>query len=219
MKAEIFKALDETKLVAIIRGMDPDVCLKLADAYVRGGIRLVEVTFDQTGDPRKTVEAIRAIRQAFAGRLHVGAGTVLTDAQLQSVIDVGGEFMVTPSVNPALIRTCAAAGLAAMPGAFTPSEIVTAHEAGADIVKVFPVRSLGPQYVKDVLAPLKHIRLMAVGGVNPDNAADYLKAGCVGVGASGSLVNKEWIAAGEWDRIAAEAARFIANCRGLSAVG
>ena len=213
MKAEIFKALDETKLVAIIRGMDPDVCLKLADAYVRGGIRLVEVTFDQTGDPRKTVEAIRAIRQAFAGRLHVGAGTVLTDAQLQSVIDVGGEFMVTPSVNPALIRTCAAAGLAAMPGAFTPSEIVTAHEAGADIVKVFPVRSLGPQYVKDVLAPLKHIRLMAVGGVNPDNAADYLKAGCVGVGASGSLVNKEWIAAGEWDRIAAEAARFIANCR------
>ena len=213
MKAEIFKALDETKLVAIIRGMDPDVCLKLADAYVRGGIRLVEVTFDQTDDPRKTVEAIRAIRQAFAGRLHVGAGTVLTDAQLQSVIDVGGEFMVTPSVNPALIRTCAAAGLAAMPGAFTPSEIVTAHEAGADIVKVFPVRSLGPQYVKDVLAPLKHIRLMAVGGVNPDNAADYLKAGCVGVGASGSLVNKEWIAAGEWDRIAAEAARFIANCR------
>ena len=213
MKAEIFKALDETKLVAIIRGMDPDVCLKLADAYVRGGIRLVEVTFDQTGDPRKTVEAIRAIRQAFAGRLHVGAGTVLTDAQLQSVIDVGGEFMVTPSVNPALIRTCAAAGLAAMPGAFTPTEIVTAHEAGADIVKVFPVRSLGPQYVKDVLAPLKHIRLMAVGGVNPDNAADYLKAGCVGVGASGSLVNKEWIAAGEWDRIAAEAARFIANCR------
>ena len=212
MKAEVLKALDETKLVAIIRGMDPDVCLKLADAYVRGGIRLVEVTFDQTGDPRKTVEAIRAIREAFAGRLHVGAGTVLTDAQLQSVIDVGGEFMVTPSVNPALIRTCAAAGLAAMPGAFTPSEIVTAHEAGADIVKVFPVRSLGPQYVKDVLAPLKHIRLMAVGGVNPDNATDYLKAGCVGVGASGSLVNKEWIAAGNWDKIAAEAVRFASNC-------
>ena len=212
MKAEIFKALDETKLVAIIRGMDPDICLKLADAYVRGGIRLVEVTFDQTGDPRKTVEAIRAIRRAFAGRLHVGAGTVLTDAQLQSVIDVGGEFMVTPSVNPALIRTCAAAGLAAMPGAFTPSEIVAAHEAGADIVKIFPIRALGPQYVKDVLAPLKHISLMAVGGVNPDNAAEYLRAGCVGVGASGSLVNKEWIAAGEWSKIAAEARRFISSC-------
>ena len=125
----------------------------------------------------------------------------------------GGEFMVTPSVNPKLIARASAAGLATMPGAFTPTEIVTAHEAGADIVKVFPVRSLGPQYVKDVLAPLKHISLMAVGGVNPDNAADYLKAGCVGVGASGSLVNKEWIAAGEWSKIAAEARRFIANCK------
>jgi len=213
MKAEVLKALDETKLVAIIRGMDPAICVKLADAYVRGGIRLVEVTFDQTGDPEKTVAAIQAIRESFAGRLHVGAGTVLTATQLQSVIDAGGEFMVTPSVNPDLIRRANAAGLVTMPGAFTPTEIVTAHEAGADVVKVFPVRSLGPQYVKDVLAPLKHIRLMAVGGVTPDNAADYLKAGCVGVGASGSLVNKEWIAAGAWDKISAEAARFIANCR------
>lgn len=212
MKEEILKTLGETKVVAIIRGMDPDVCLKLAESYLSGGIRLVEVTFDQTGDPKKTVDAIAAIRREFAKDVHVGAGTVLTDAQLQSVIDIGGEFMVTPSVNPRLIGTASAAGLATMPGAFTPSEIVTAHEAGADVVKIFPVRSLGPQYVKDVLAPLKHIRLMAVGGVNPDNAADYLKSGCVGVGASGSLVNKEWIAVGEWSKIAAEAKRFIANC-------
>ena len=212
MKAEVLKALAETRLVAIIRGMDPEICVRLAEAYAEGGIRLVEVTFDQTGDPRKTIDAIRAIREGFAGRLHVGAGTVLTDAQLEAVIGAGGEFMVTPSVNPKLIAKASAAGLATMPGAFTPTEIVTAHEAGADIVKVFPVRSLGPQYVKDVLAPLKHISLMAVGGVNPDNAADYLKAGCIGVGASGSLVNKEWIAAGEWAKIAAEAKRFISNC-------
>ena len=212
MKEEILKTLGETKVVAIIRGMDPDVCLKLAESYLSGGIRLVEVTFDQTGDPKKTVDAIAAIRREFAKDMHVGAGTVLTDTQLQSVIDIGGEFMVTPSVNPRLIGTASAAGLATMPGAFTPSEIVIAHEAGADVVKIFPVRSLGPQYVKDVLAPLKHIRLMAVGGVNPDNAADYLKAGCVGVGASGSLVNKDWIAVGEWAKIAAEAHRFISNC-------
>ena len=213
MKAEVLKAVEETRLVAIIRGMDPEVCVRLAEAYAEGGIRLVEVTFDQSGDPRKTVAAIKALREGFAGRLHVGAGTVLTDAQLEAVIDAGGEFMVTPSVNPKLIEKASAAGLATMPGAFTPTEIVTAHEAGADIVKVFPVRSLGPQYVKDVLAPLKHVRLMAVGGVNPDNAADYLRAGCVGVGASGSLVNKEWIAAGEWSKIAAEAKRFISNLK------
>ena len=213
MKAEVLKALAETRLVAIIRGMDPEICVRLAEAYAEGGIRLVEVTFDQTGDPGKTVAAIKAIREEFAGRLRVGAGTVLTAAQLQAVIDAGGEFMVMPSVNPKLIAKASAAGLVTMPGAFTPTEIVTAHEAGADVVKVFPVRSLGPQYVKDVLAPLKHISLMAVGGVNPDNAADYLRAGCVGVGASGSLVNKEWIAAGEWSKIAAEVRRFISNCK------
>ena len=214
MKAEVLKALAETRIVAIIRGMDPEICVRLAEAYAEGGIRLVEVTFDQTGDPAKTVAAIRAIREGFVGRLHVGAGTVLTDAQLEAVIDVGGEFMVTPSVNPKLIAKASAAGLATMPGAFTPTEIVTAHEAGADVVKIFPVRALGPQYVKDVLAPLRHISLMAVGGVNPDNAAEYLKAGCVGVGASGSLVNREWIAAGEWSKIAAEAKRFISNLDG-----
>ena len=213
MKAEVLKAVEETRLVAIIRGMASEICVRLAEAYAEGGIRLVEVTFDQAGDPAKTIAAIKAIREGFAGRLHVGAGTVLTEAQLEAVIDAGGEFMVTPSVNPKLIAKASAAGLVTMPGAFTPTEIVTAHEAGADIVKVFPVRSLGPQYVKDVLAPLKHISLMAVGGVNPDNAADYLRAGCVGVGASGSLVNKEWIAAGEWSKIAAEARRFIANCK------
>ena len=213
MKAEVLKAVEETRLVAIIRGMDPEICVRLAEAYAEGGIRLVEVTFDQAGDPAKTVAAIKAIREGFTGRLHVGAGTVLTDAQLEAVIDAGGEFMVTPSVNPKLIAKASAAGLLTMPGAFTPTEIVTAHEAGADVVKVFPVRSLGPQYVKDVLAPLKHISLMAVGGVNPDNAADYLRAGCVGVGASGSLVNKEWIAAGEWSKIAAEAKRFISNLK------
>ena len=213
MEAEVLKAVEETRLVAIIRGMDPEICVRLAEAYAEGGIRLVEVTFDQTGDPQKTVAAIKAIREGFAGRLHVGAGTVLTDAQLEAVIDAGGEFMVTPSVNPRLIAKASAAGLVTMPGVFTPTEIVTAYEAGADIVKVFPVRSLGPQYVKDVLAPLKHISLMAVGGVNPDNAADYLRAGCVGVGASGSLVNKEWIAAGEWSKIAAEAKCFISNLK------
>jgi len=213
MREEVLQALAETRVVAIIRGMAPETCVKLAEAYAQGGIRLVEVTFDQTGDPHETVSAIRAIREKAGDRLHVGAGTVLTDAQLKAAVDVGGEFMVTPNVNPALIRQCVASGLVAMPGAFTPSEIAVAHEAGADVVKVFPVRSLGPQYVKDVLAPLKHVRLMAVGGVTPDNAADYVRAGCFGVGASGSLVNREWIAAGAWDKIAAEAARFIANCK------
>ena len=212
MKADVLKAVAETRVVAIIRGMEPEICVKLAEAYLAGGIRLVEVTYDQTGDPEKTVRAIRAIRERFANEMHVGAGTVLTADQLERTIAAGGKFMVTPSVNPELIRRANAAGLVTMPGAFTPSEIVTAHEAGADFVKVFPVGTFGAKYVKDLLAPLRHVKLLAVGGVNPDNAADFIKAGCVGVGASGSLVNKDLIAAGDWSRIAAEAKRFIDSC-------
>lgn len=209
MKEDVLKVVAETRVVAIIRGMEPETCVNLAKAYRAGGIRLVEVTFDQTGDPEKTVAAIKAIRAALPGEMHVGAGTVLTADQLERTIAAGGEFMVTPSVNPALIRRANEAGLVTMPGAFTPTEIVTAHEAGADYVKVFPIGTLGPKYVKDVLAPLKHIRLLAVGGVNPDNAAEYMKAGCRGIGASGALVNRDLIAAGDWTRIAAEAKRFV----------
>lgn len=211
-KEKVKACLAATKVVAIIRGMAPEVCVRLAEAYHEGGIRLVEVTFDQTGDPEATVAAIRAIREAYPD-MHVGAGTVVTAAQLDRAIAAGAEFIVTPNCNPQIIRAAGAAGLVTMPGTFTPTEMEVAHEAGADYVKVFPVRALGPAYVKDVLAPLKHLKLIAVGGVSPENAADYIKAGCVGVGASGSLVNKEWIAAGEYGRIADVARRLVENCR------
>ena len=211
-KEKVKACLAATKVVAIIRGMAPEVCVRLAEAYHEGGIRLVEVTFDQTGDPEATVAAIRAIREAYPD-MHVGAGTVVTAAQLDRAIAAGAEFIVTPNCNPQIIRAAGAAGLVTMPGTFTPTEMEIAHEAGADYVKVFPVRALGPAYVKDVLAPLKHLKLIAVGGVSPENAADYIKAGCVGVGASGSLVNKEWIAAGEYGRIADVARRLVENCR------
>ena len=171
----------------------------------------MEVTFNQTGDPAATVTAIRAIREACPS-LHVGAGTVIAAAQLDQAIEAGARFIVTPNCNPAIIRQAASAGLVTMPGAFTPSEITTAHEAGADYVKVFPVRALGPVYVKDVLAPLSHVKLVAVGGVSPANAADYIKAGCVGVGASGSLVDREWIAAGEYAKIADIAHQLVEKC-------
>ena len=211
-KDEIRACLEATKVVAIIRGMAPEICVRLAKAYQEGGIRLVEVTFNQVGNPEDTVTAIKAIRAAYPD-MYVGAGTVITERQLDLAVGAGAEFIVTPNCNPAIIRKANAAGLVTMPGTITPTEMVVAHEAGADYVKVFPVRALGPAYVKDVLAPLKHLKLIAVGGVSPENAADYLKAGCVGVAASGSLVNKEWIAAGEYDKIAEVAKKLIENCK------
>ena len=215
MKEDIETAVRNGRIIAIIRGFAPDVCLRLAEAYRRGGIRLVEVTFNQKAPETwaDTAAAIRAIRERFADEVRVGAGTVLTEDQLARCADAGGEYMITPNVNPALIRACVADGLVAMPGALTPSEAVAAWEAGARFVKIFPAGSLGPGYVKAVRAPLAHIPMLAVGGISPDNVADFMRAGCVGAGVGGNLTNRDWIAGGAYDRIADVARQLVERSR------
>lgn len=202
-------------IVAIIRGFEPDICLRLAEAYVKGGIEMVEVTFNQKAPDswKDTALAIKSIKEQFGSGIKVGAGTVLTREQLTICEDAGGEFMVTPNVNPELIRQCVADGLMAMPGALTPSEAVQAYDAGARYVKIFPAGALGPGYIKAIKAPLSHIPLLAVGGIGPDNVADFIKAGCVGAGVGGNLTNKEWITAGAWDKITATAASLVKNAQ------
>ncbi|HIS22938.1 MAG TPA: bifunctional 4-hydroxy-2-oxoglutarate aldolase/2-dehydro-3-deoxy-phosphogluconate aldolase [Candidatus Cryptobacteroides intestinipullorum] len=202
-------------IVAIIRGFEPDVCLRLAEAYYKGGINMVEVTFNQKY-PRTwkdTAAAIKAIKDTFNDSVMVGAGTVLTEEQLKICEDAGGEFMVTPNMNASLIRKCVADGLMAMPGALTPTEAVEAYNAGAKYVKIFPAGVLGPGYIKAITAPLSHIPFLAVGGISPDNIADFIKAGCAGAGVGGNLTNKEWIKAGEWDKIAAVARSLVENSK------
>lgn len=203
MKEEVEKCVRENRIVAIIRGFEPEVCLKLAEAYVAGGIRTVEVTYVQTDRAlwAKTTAAINAIATRFGEEVCVGAGTVLTPEQLQMTQDAGGRFMVAPNTKPELIRACVAKGMAAIPGAMTPTEVVNAWEAGASFVKLFPAGRLGPDYVKALKAPLKHIPMLAVGGITPDNVADFIKAGCIGAAVSGVLQNKDWMAAGEWGKI------------------
>jgi 2-dehydro-3-deoxyphosphogluconate aldolase/(4S)-4-hydroxy-2-oxoglutarate aldolase len=208
---EIKRLVYEGRIIAIIRGFAPETCLRLAEAYAKGGIRLVEVTFAQNAPEtwKDTAAAIGAIRERFAGDVRVGAGTVLTEEQLTMCEQAGGEYMITPNVNADLIRECVRRGLVAMPGALTPSEAVEAWEAGAGFVKIFPAGSLGPGYVKAIRAPLSHIPFLAVGGITPDNVADFMRTGCVGAGVGGNLSNKEWIAAGEWDKIAEMARLFV----------
>ena len=215
MREDIEQAVRESRIVAIVRGFSPDTCLRLAEAYLSGGVRLVEVTFRQDAPEtwRETAAAVQAIRARFAGEVRVSAGTVLTEEQLRICAEAGGEYMVTPNVNPALIRACAARGLAALAGALTPSEAVAAREAGASFVKVFPAGALGPAYVQALRAPLAHIPFLAVGGVGPENVADFMRAGCVGAGVGGNLANREWIAAGAWGRITDAARLLVARAR------
>lgn len=211
----IREVIAERRIIAIIRGFGAETCLKLSEAYLKGGIGLVEVTFDQKHPEtwKETVASIKAIKTEFGQAVRVGAGTVLTHGQLAMCRDAGGEFMIAPNVNCDLIRECAEFGLASIPGALTPTEAVAAHDAGADFVKLFPAGNLGPGYVKALCAPLSHIKFLAVGGISPDNIADFMKAGCVGAGVGGTLANKEWIASNEWGKIAEVAKQFTERSR------
>ena len=195
--------VQQRKVVAIVRGLAPEHIVRLGHAFEEGGIGLMEVTYNQRMPEtwKDTAKAIEAVEKEFGDRLLVGAGTVITLEQVKMTCDAGGHYLVTPSTQPEIIRAGKALGLGLYPGAFTATEILEAWNAGADAVKVFPAGSLGPGYIKAVRAPLSHIPMMAVGGVNDKNAGDFMRAGCVGVGVGGNLVNREWIENGEWDRI------------------
>ena len=200
----------KSKIIAIVRGLAPQYMLKLSEALYQGGIDLMEVTFNQAKPDtwQDTAAAIKVVGEQMQGKMLVGAGTVITQEQLSMVYKAGAKYIITPNTNPELIPLVKRLGLCAFPGAFTPSEIVQAYNAGADAVKVFPAGNLGPSYIKAIRAPLSHIPLMAVGGVSEKNAADFLAAGCNGIGVGGNLVNKDWIAAGEWDKITALAQEY-----------
>lgn len=200
----------ERKIVAIVRGLSPEYLIRLGHAFEEGGIGLMEVTYNQSAPEtwKDTARGIEAVEKEFGDRLLVGAGTVITLEQVSMTYNAGGHYLVTPTTQPEIIRAGKALGLGLYPGAFTPSEILAAYDAGADAVKVFPASCLGPGYIKAIRAPLSHIPLMAVGGVNEKNAADFMKAGCVGLGVGGNLVNKEWIRDGEWEKITALAKEF-----------
>ena len=202
--------ISQYKIIAIVRGLAPEPMQALADALLAGGLHLMEVTFNQAKPEtwKDTAASIRMLSENYQGRILPGAGTVITLEQLALAADAGAKYIISPNVDVEIIRETRRRGLVSLPGALTPTEIASAYQAGANAVKVFPVGNLGPAYIKAVRAPLSHIPLLAVGGVNEKNAADFLAAGCSGIGVGGNLVNKDWIAAGEWDKITALAQEY-----------
>jgi 2-dehydro-3-deoxyphosphogluconate aldolase/(4S)-4-hydroxy-2-oxoglutarate aldolase len=210
--AIIQKVLDK-KIVAIVRGVYGQEAVNLAKALYAGGIELLEVTFDQSKPEslNHTSDTVKMLCQELGDKMYFGAGTVTTLEMLNLAREAGASFIVSPDFNPEIIKATVEAGMVSMPGAMTPTEILTAWRAGADFVKVFPTSTLGAAYIKGVRGPLNHIRLLAVGGVNDKNIAEFLAAGCVGAGIGGNLVNKTWIANGEWDKITALAKEYVAN--------
>jgi len=208
MEGNALQVVLEDKIVAIMRRLPFDRLKGVSDALIAGGIRCIEVTFDQSGDPADTVKAIQFLKSQYGDALRVGAGTVLTTSQVEQAADAGAEYIISPNFNPAVVEATKARGALSMPGVMTPSEIMAAHESGADIVKLFPASVLGVDYIKAIRAPISHVPLMAVGGISKDNIAEYHAAGyaCFGVGSH--IVNAKFAAAGEYGKIEALAREF-----------
>lgn len=211
MKQQILDAILSSKLVAILRGVPDEQLIPLLEALYHGGVRLAEITFDAKGiiPPEKTAQQIARSSAHFQGRMHIGAGTVLTVQQADLAVDAGAGFLISPNVDEAVIRTAVRRGVVSMPGAVTPTEAVNAVKAGADLVKIFPSDNLGPKYFKAICAPLSHIKFIAVGGVDHLNVGDFLKAGAVGVGVGSNIVNKEMLKKGDYAGITALAKTYV----------
>ncbi|HWQ12331.1 MAG TPA: bifunctional 4-hydroxy-2-oxoglutarate aldolase/2-dehydro-3-deoxy-phosphogluconate aldolase [Roseiflexaceae bacterium] len=198
------------RIIAIVRLERYDRAVEVARALFAGGITAVEFTLTGAG----AHQAIAACRAALGGAAQVGVGTVLRREEARAAIDAGAQFVVTPAVRPEVVNACRERGVPVLCGALTPTEALAAHEAGAAMVKIFPARAFGPQYIRDILAPLPFLRLVPTGGVSAENARAYLQAGAAAVGIGGNLVAPQVVAAGDWGQITAAAQMCAAAVRG-----
>ena len=208
---KIKEQIDKEKVIAIVRGVSTEKCMKVAEALYEGGIRLMEVPFNPKDPASDEViaDCIAKLAEKYAGKMLIGSGTVLNVKQVELTAKAGGNYTIAPNTNADVIRRTVELGMVAMPGAMTPTEVEYAHECGAAYVKLFPAADLGVNYVKAIRAPLSHIKLLAVGGVNEKNFADFLKVGMSGAGVGGNLANKAWIEAGEFDKITEVARQLV----------
>lgn len=209
---ELIRYIEQHKIIAIVRGVESAKCMKVADALYEGGIRLMEITYNQSAPEswEATAGAIADITKKYEGRMVTGAGTVTKTELVELTAKAGGRYIISPNTNVDVIRKTKELGLISIPGAMTPSEILTAHDAGADFVKLFPASDLGISYLKAIRAPISHVKLLATGGISEKNAKEFLDAGAVGLGVGGSLANKKVIEAGEFEKLTEAAKTMIA---------
>ncbi len=208
---DIKQFIEKHKVIVIVRRLYGENLMKLADALEKGGIKLMEVTFDQS-DPdciKNTSDTIKELKSKYGDRMRFGAGTVLTVEQVEAAASAGAEYIISPNVNLEVIKRTKELGLISIPGAMTPTEIIAADQAGADYVKIFPVIDLGLKYMKNIMGPISHVKFIATAGVNEENFADMLNAGFCGAGISGRLTDKKLIEAGNFEEFTNRAKVFV----------
>jgi 2-dehydro-3-deoxyphosphogluconate aldolase/(4S)-4-hydroxy-2-oxoglutarate aldolase len=201
--------LTDPGIIAVVRAQSADQVIPLSEALIAGGVIAIEITMT-------TPNAISAIREAHAAvgaRALIGVGTVLDADTCRSALGAGAEFVVTPICRTELIQIAQQEDRPIMIGAYTPTEAQLAHEAGADYIKIFPADTLGLGYMKSLRAPLPHLRLVPTGGVDIQNAGDFIKAGCVALGVGSSLVSAKILQTADWPALTHKAAQFVAAVR------
>ncbi len=211
MKETVVKAIEEHKIIAILRGISNEKLIPLAEALYSGGIRLLEVTYSANGtvSDEGIAKNIKILSEHFKNKMYIGSGTVLTKEQVNLTKDSGGLFIISPNTDEEVIKESNKCNLVSIPGAMTPSEILNAHKFGADFVKLFPATSLGADYVKAVLAPLSNVKLLAVGGINTDNMKKYLSVGIYGFGVGSNITDKKMIKENDWQGISKLAKKYV----------
>lgn len=207
-KLKVLQKLMDCGLVAVVRAENSEEAIKIADACIKGGVAGIEITFTVPG----AVEVIKDLVKAYpSGEIIIGAGTVLDPETARAAILAGAQYIVSPSFNEETVRLCNRYQIPVMPGVMTIKEVVSAMEAGADIIKVFPGEAFGPKIIKAIKGPIPQAPLMPTGGVSLDNVAEWIKAGCVAVGAGGSLT--AGAKTGDYESITTIAKQFIAKIK------
>ena len=206
-RSSVVAAIERAGIVAVIRIKEPAKLRAVVDAISEGGVRALEVTMTVPG----AVDLIRQLAPTMPSGFLLGAGTVVDAETANRVIDAGAKYIVSPVFRREVISACHRREVAAMPGCFTPTEILDAWDGGADVVKVFPATALGPGYIKDVRAPLPQVKLMPTGGVTVDNAGEWIRAGAVAVGVGTALLDAQAIASGDYGVLRRNAEKIVAN--------
>ena len=208
-KADIISLLTDPGIIAVVRAQQAAQVLPLSEALIAGGVRVIEITMTTPN----ALAAIREAREKLGERALIGVGTVLDADTARAAIAAGAEFVVTPICRTELVAIAHAAGCPVMLGAYTPTEAQLAHEAGADFIKIFPADTLGPGYIKALRAPLPHLRIVPTGGVDVQNVADFLKAGCAALGVGSSLVSTKILQEADWPELTRRASAFVTAAR------
>ena len=204
-KSEIIFRLLNPGVVAIIRADSSAQLLDAAQSLAAGGVTAMEVTMTTPN----ALEVIAGVRRTMGDRILMGVGTVLDTETARMALLAGAQFVVTPVMRLDVIALCNRYSIPIACGAYTPTEALTAHEAGADFIKIFPADTLGPGYIRAIRAPLPQLQIIPTGGVDVNTAGDFIKAGCVAVAAGSSLVSKDILQNGDWEKLTATATAFV----------